>query len=1001
MLHSLRLKTLLTGLGILILVTIMLQSSLLITTESRLHGTTALLVGTEIEQVHRAYELKLAIVQVQQWLTDISATRGQDGLNDGFNEARKYANKVKVLLQQWQTLDHANQVRYRNMEQLFASYFAEGERMAHAYVDAGPAEGNKLMGSFDATAAALNEQVNPLLTEVGTHFTEHGQNILGALAGLLRIVIGSALSLGAIFLLLVWSFRQILRRLGADPIQLESLAGDIAAGQLQLRHPEPDHPVGLYSAMLTMRRQLRTSQEQMASQLTENNRLRTAVDHVALSMTLTDEHNRLIMINKAARQLFVTLRPPQDLSPESWQGRPLAEVLANTQLRQLDDLALSDTLETRLAAWDRQLKLVITPVHENQNYLGRITQWHDITAELEAQALHAERIQAERHTAAANLRLKAALDNVSASVMVADDDHRIIYLNNAAQQLFSHAETDIHRDIPGFTAQTILGSPIDRFHKAPEHQRTLLDRLQGTHESSILIGGRSIRFVVSPVRDAQGQRLGTVVEWTDRTAEVAVEREIDHIIQAAHQGDLDCRIATQDKSGFFLVLSSRINALLEVMAQVFNEIAQVMGPMSRGDLTQPMVGHYQGTFVQVKTDINRTLTHFAEMVQQLRDDTDFIASAAEQITLGNTNLSQRTEQQSASLQETASSMEELTHTVRNNADSAHRANQLATNALITAENGGQVVQRAVSAMQQIHASSGQIEEIIGVIDAIAFQTNLLALNASVEAARAGDQGRGFAVVATEVRNLASRSAAAAKEIKALIHDSGDKVQTGAKLVNDSGATLVDIVAAVQQVGRIVAEIATASAEQSAGIEQMNKAVNALDEVTQQNASLAEQTHSASASLNERARQMAALIGHFTVPSAPPAPATPRAPVVSTPATGNAPDFERVRQAHLAWKTRLRQLLDGKHSMTVQEAVSHRDCELGQWLYGGAYAQFSRLPEMQELEPVHREMHAVIRNVVRLMENQRPADAERRLRNIEPMSKTIIQLLDRLETKVGR
>ena len=209
-------------------------------------------------------------------------------------------------------------------------------------------------------------------------------------------------------------------------------------------------------------------------------------------------------------------------------------------------------------------------------------------------------------------------------------------------------------------------------------------------------------------------------------------------------------------------------------------------------------------------------------------------------------------------------MEELTSTVRNNADNARQANQVAGNASQLATTGGEVVGRAVTAMQQINDSSEHIAEIIGVIDEIAFQTNLLALNASVEAARAGEQGRGFAVVATEVRNLASRSAEAAKEIKELIQDSVSKVKAGSELVDESGSTLEEIVQGVKKVGDIIAEIAAASEEQSAGIDQVNRAVTSMDEVTQQNAALAEQTSAASAQLNDKAHELESLVGFFKV-----------------------------------------------------------------------------------------------------------------------------------------
>jgi methyl-accepting chemotaxis protein len=241
-----------------------------------------------------------------------------------------------------------------------------------------------------------------------------------------------------------------------------------------------------------------------------------------------------------------------------------------------------------------------------------------------------------------------------------------------------------------------------------------------------------------------------------------------------------------------------------------------------------------------------------------------VSRGADEISQGNTNLSQRTEEQASSLEETASSMEQMTSTVKQNADNAGQANQLAVAARDQAEKGGAVVTTAIRAMAEINESSKKIADIIGVIDEIAFQTNLLALNAAVEAARAGEQGRGFAVVATEVRNLAGRSATAAKEIKALIQDSVHKVEEGSELVTQSGATLEQIVAAVKKVTDIVAEIAAASNEQSAGIEQVNKAVMQLDELTQQNAALVEQASASSQSMAEQARGLNELMGRYVV-----------------------------------------------------------------------------------------------------------------------------------------
>ncbi len=475
-----------------------------------------------------------------------------------------------------------------------------------------------------------------------------------------------------------------------------------------------------------------------------------------------------------------------------------------------------------------------------------------------------ESIERDRQQAEESSRIKQALDNSSTNVMVADVDNNIIYVNDALVGMFSEIEDDIRQDLPGFNVRELIGTNIDKFHKNPAHQINLLKNLSPKHNAQFVVGGQTMAFIANPIIDDNQQRLGTVVEWVNRTAEVAIQKDIGLLIDAAQNGDLSKRMDLAGKQDFFLTLSQGMNQLLETSSQVFEQIAQVMSGLSDGNLQRQMEGDHSGTFENVQGNVNSTIQSLREIVGNIRSSADLITTGSDEISSGNNSLSSRTEQQAASLEETASAMEELTSTVRQNADNAQQANQLADSARQTAQSGGEVVSNAVTAMDEINHASNKIAEIIGVIDDIAFQTNLLALNASVEAARAGDQGRGFAVVATEVRNLAQRSATAAKEIKDLIQDSVDKVGAGATLVNESGEALENIVASVMKVGDIVAEIATASQEQATGIDEVNKTISNLDDLTQQNAALAEETSAASVSMNQHAREMVSLVDFFKV-----------------------------------------------------------------------------------------------------------------------------------------
>ncbi len=321
-----------------------------------------------------------------------------------------------------------------------------------------------------------------------------------------------------------------------------------------------------------------------------------------------------------------------------------------------------------------------------------------------------------------------------------------------------------------------------------------------------------------------------------------------------------------------MTFAALIAGMLLAVTMAFFLIRSIVGTLTQAvrvahAIAQGKLGHHIQT--RRKDELGRLMEALKVMderltltVSEVRSGSDSVSTAAQEIAHGNDDLSQRTQEQASSLEETASSMEQMTSTVKQNAENASHANQLARGAREQAERGGEVAGRAIVAMSDINASSRKIADIVGLIQEIAFQTNLLALNAAVEAARAGEQGRGFAVVATEVRSLAQRSAGAAKEIKALIDDSAEKVRDGSDLVNQSGTALAEIVDSVKKVTDIVAEIAAASQEQSAGIDQVNNAVMQMDEMTQQNAALVEEAAAAARAMQEQAGELTRQVGFF-------------------------------------------------------------------------------------------------------------------------------------------
>jgi len=460
-----------------------------------------------------------------------------------------------------------------------------------------------------------------------------------------------------------------------------------------------------------------------------------------------------------------------------------------------------------------------------------------------------------------NLKIRQALDVSTTAVMIADREHVIRYLNTAMRAMLKNQQDVLRQRWPNFDADKLEGTTIHQFHTNPDRIRGLLQQLRSMHHGKVSIGPVHFSQLITPLFNDEGQT-GFIVEWTDRTAELAIQGQVASIIEGAARGELDQRLKSDGEIEFLNSLAQGINHLMDILSGTLGEVRQMFGALADGQLGARMNGDYHGVFAQIQSDANTTAERLNDIVQRIQSSSNTLEEVASEIAAGNEDLSARTEQQAANLEETAASMEELTATVQRNADHAGQANALAIDAAGVARQGGELVQTVVTTMQGIEQSSRRIADIISVIDGIAFQTNILALNAAVEAARAGDQGRGFAVVAGEVRTLAQRSATAAKEIKGLIDESVHRVDEGAREINQATTTMARVVTQVEQVTDLMGQIAAASREQSDGIGQVTQTVTQMDQTTQRNAALVEEATASARLMQQHVRGLREAVAIF-------------------------------------------------------------------------------------------------------------------------------------------
>ena len=459
-----------------------------------------------------------------------------------------------------------------------------------------------------------------------------------------------------------------------------------------------------------------------------------------------------------------------------------------------------------------------------------------------------EQLVASDRAARYNARVKAALDNVSLPVRIAADDGTIIYMNTALHDTLRRDRAGFDKQIPGFDPAKVLNGSIGIFYAEPQAALERLRKLNGTTQSRLQLGSRVYDLTTTSVTTDAGERLGTIGQWLDVTDQLAAEKEVDALVQAAGQGEFSHRLSAEGKTGFFANLASGMNTLMDTSEQGLTDVAKLLSAFAEGDLTHRIEREYAGLFGQVKDSANSTAENLTRVLGEVHAAADALTGAANQVSATAQSLSQAASEQAASVEETSATMDNMSASINQNSDNAKVTDGMATKTSREAVDGGKAVNDTVTAMKQIAAK-------IGIVDDIAYQTNLLALNAAIEAARAGEHGKGFAVVAAEVRKLAERSQEAAREIGEL---AGSSVSTAER----AGKLLDEIVPSIQKTSELVQEIAAASSEQSESVVQIGGAMSQLTRATQQNASASEELAATSEELSGQAEQLQQSIAFF-------------------------------------------------------------------------------------------------------------------------------------------
>lgn len=772
-----------------------------------------------------ALEIKLDVIQVWQWLTDISVTRATKGLDDGFDKAEEFAGLFHKNVSDLLAIHPDNRQTIDELNKSFQEFYTKGKWMAEQYIAGGTEAGNVTMKEFDSSAEEIVTRVESLVAEMNEEAASSIQAAIQSSVFYSKLGLILALAIMALTIAISWI---LSGKISASTKSLITAANFIASGDLSVnvdvksRDEIGDLAYSMRNLVEAQRAKAEVANQVAMGNLSVEVKLVSKADVLGQAMqtmkaSLNSLVNESLMLTKAAEEGRLSTRG----DAAKFQGvyRDIIQGVNNT------------------------LDAFIGPLNVAADYVARIGKG-------EIPARITEKYNGDFNEIKNNLN--SCIDSVNA--LIADTNS----LSKAAVEghLATRADTAKHQGDFRKIMQGVndtLDSVIGPLNVAADYVEKISNgdvpaKITDTYKGDFNI----IRNNLNKCIDA----VNLLVE------------DANILSKAAVGGDLSTRANADRHQGDFRKIVQGVNdtldAIVSSIVKPINEVLNCLEEVAKGDLTVKAQGDYTGDLAKMKDALNDTVKVLNKTIVQVANAVAQIASGAQQVSDSSQSVSQGATEQASSLEETTSSMTEIGSQSEQNAENASQANLLAASARTAASKGNQQMIQMLGAMTEISASSGQISKIIKVIDEIAFQTNLLALNAAVEAARAGVHGKGFAVVAEEVRNLAQRSAKAAKETTELIEGSVNKVQNGTKIANETAKALTDIIEGITKVSDLVAEIASASKEQVVGFQQVNQALSHIDQVTQSNTANAEESASAAQELAGQAQQLAEIVGRFHI-----------------------------------------------------------------------------------------------------------------------------------------